>query len=62
MLFRRPLNFFKIIFFINSFSNTIRMSSSFNPNQARRIVEPDVGTICLQRSVADVTGRQRVNN
>ena len=36
------------------------MSNSLDPDQARRIIGPDLGPICLPRLTADVTGRQRV--
>ena len=36
------------------------MSNSLDPDQARQIVGPDLGPICLQRLSADDTGRQRV--
>ena len=36
------------------------MSNSLDPDQARRIVGPDLGPNCLPRLSADVTGRQRV--
>ena len=36
------------------------MSNSLDPDQARRIVGPDLGPNCLQRFSADGTGRQRV--
>ena len=39
--------FFKIIFFENSFRNTIRMSKSLDPDQVRRSVGPDLGLNCL---------------
>ena len=45
----------------NSFRNTIRMSNSLDPDQARRFVEPDLGPNCLPSLSADDTGRQRVN-
>ena len=37
------------------------MSNSLDPDQARRIVGPDLGPNCLPRLSADDTGRQRVN-
>ena len=40
--------------------NTIGMSNSLDPDQARRIVGPDLGPNCLPRLSADDTGRQRV--
>ena len=46
--------------FLNSFRNTIRVSNSFDPDQARCSVGPDLGPDCLQRLSADGTSRQRV--
>ena len=57
MLFCRLL---KINFLKNSFRNTIRMSDSLDPDQARHIVRPDLGPNCLPRPSADDTGIQRV--
>ena len=37
------------------------MSNSLDPDQARRIVWPDLGPNCLPRLSADDTGRQRFN-
>ena len=37
------------------------MSNSLDPDQARRIVGPDLGPNCLPRLSADDTSRQRVN-
>ena len=42
--------------------NTIRVSNSFNPDQARHFVGPDLGLNCLQSLSADDTTRQRVND
>ena len=53
--------FFKIIFFEKYFRNTIRVSNSLDPDQARRSVGPDLGPNCLKRLSADDTRRQRVN-
>ena len=36
------------------------MSNSLDPDQARRIVGPDLGPNCLPKLSADDTGRQRV--
>ena len=52
--------FSKLFFWKKSFRNTIRMSNSMDPDQARRFVGPDLGPNCLPRLSADVTGRQRV--
>ena len=48
MLLLSPADFFKIIFFKNSFRNTIRVSNSFVPDQDRRSVGPDLDPKCLQ--------------
>ena len=45
------------LFIKNSFRNTIRVSSSLNPDQARYFVKPDLGPNCLQRLSADDTSR-----
>ena len=37
--------------------NTIRVSSSLDQDQARRLVGPDLGPNCLQMSSADNTSR-----
>ena len=39
----------KLTFFKKSFRNTIRVSNSLDPDQARHFVGPDLGTNCLQR-------------
>ena len=61
MLFCRLLIFFKINFFEKKIRNTIRVSNSLDPDQARHFVGPDLGLNCLQRFLADDTSRQRVN-
>ena len=35
------------LFFKNSFRNTIRVSNSLDPDQARHFVGPDLGPNCL---------------
>ena len=60
MHFYHLLIFFKINFFKNIFSNTIRVSNSLDPDQARQNVGPDMGPNCLQRLSADDTRRQTV--
>ena len=50
--FLSSVDFFKIIFFINSFRNTIRVSNSIEPDQARHNVGPDLDPNCLQRLTA----------
>ena len=52
--------FFKIIFFENSFRNNMRVSNSFDPDQARHFVGPDLGPNFLQKSSADDTSRQEL--
>ena len=54
MFFCRLLIFSKSTFSKNSFRNTINVSNSLDPDQARHFVEPDLGTNCLQKSLADV--------
>ena len=43
-----------------SFRNTIRVTNSLDPDQARHFVGPDLGPNCLQRLSADDSTRQRV--
>ena len=51
-------NFFQNqLFQKNSFRNTIRVSNSLDPDQARHIVGPDLGPNCLQKFSADDTRR-----
>ena len=52
--------FSNLTFWKNSFRNTIWMSNSLDPDQAQRIVGPDLGPNCLPKLSADDTGRQRV--
>ena len=49
--------FFKSTFLKNAFWNTIRVSNSLYPDQARRYVGPDLGPKCLQMLSADDTRR-----
>ena len=51
----------KSTFSINSFRNTIRVSNSLDPYQARHFVGPGFVPNCLQRLSADNTSRQRIN-
>ena len=44
----------------NSLMNTIIVSNSLDPDQARRYVWPDLGPNCLQKLSADNTSRLRV--
>ena len=46
--------------FENYFRNTIRVSNSLDPDQARHYVGPDQGSNCLQKLPVDVTRRQIV--
>ena len=39
----------------NSFTNTIRMANSLDPDQAQHIVGPDLGPTCFQSSSAEDT-------
>ena len=42
------------------FSETIRVSNSLDPDQARHFVGPELGPNCLQRISSDDTSLQRV--
>ena len=44
-------------FFGKNFRNIIRVSNNLDPDQARRVVGRDLGTICLQKLSADDTRR-----
>ena len=44
------------------FSETIRVSNSLDPDQARHFVGPDLGPNCLQSLSSEDTSLQRVNN
>ena len=52
--------FSKSTFSKNCFKNTIRVSNSLDPGQARQNVEPDLGSNCLQKLSVHNTRRQRV--
>ena len=54
--------FFKSTFSKYSFRKTIRVSNSLEPDQARRLVGPDLDPNCLQRLIADDSNGQKVNN
>ena len=49
--------FLKITFFKKSLWNTIRMSNSLDPDQARHFVGPDLGPNSLQRLSTDDKSR-----
>ena len=52
---------FQMFFFSNkSNKNTITVSSSLDPDQARHLVGPDLGSNCLLRLSVDDIGRQRI--
>ena len=61
--FLSPADFFfqNQLFLKNSFRNTIRVSNSLDPDQARHYVGPDLDPNCLQRLSAEGTIWQRVN-
>ena len=40
------------------FFNTIRVSNSLDPDQARHFVGPDLGPNCLQRLSAEIAGKE----
>ena len=51
--------FFYSVFKKKYFRNTIRVSNSLDPDQARRFVGPDLGPNCLQRLPADDKSRHK---
>ena len=53
MLFCHLWIFLKLTFKKKTFKNTIRLSNSLDPDQARHFVGPDLGPNCLQRLSAD---------
>ena len=53
MFYCRLLTLFKINFFKNSITNTIRVSNGLDSDQDRRSVGPDLGPNCLQRLSTD---------
>ena len=55
------MNFCCMLNFSKSFRNTIRVSNSLDPDQARHFVGPDLGPNYLHRLSADDTSRLRVN-
>ena len=54
-LFSAVFFYFKINLSENSFRNATSVTNSFDPDQARRFVGPDLGPNCLQRLSADIT-------
>ena len=53
--------FSKSTFLKNSFKNTVKVSNSLGPDQARHFVGPDLVLNCLQKLSADDTWRKRDN-
>ena len=53
--------FSKLAFWKNSFRNTIKVSTSFNPDQIRHFVGSDLCPNSLQKYSEDNTSEQRVN-
>ena len=72
MYFDQLFGFSNIAFFIPShfiivscftllmldFFNTIRVSKSLDPDQARHFVGPDLGPNCFQKLQADIAGKE----
>ena len=54
--------FSKSTFSKKSFRNTIKVSNSLDPDQARSFVRLDLGRNCLQRLSADDASKQRLND
>ena len=50
------------LFSKNEFRNTIRVSNSLDPDQARHNIGPDLGPNYFTRLLADDTSRQRVKS
>ena len=46
---------------MRDFKKIISVSNSLDPDQASHYAEPDLGPKCLQKLLADNTGRQTVN-
>ena len=61
MILASAIFFFKTNFFFQkkTFMNTIRVSNSLDPGQARLFVGPDLGPSCLQRLSADDNSRHQ---
>ena len=55
------LMFFKI-FSKKKFRNTIRVSNSLDPYQARHIVRPDLGPKLLAKVISDLTSMKNIND
>ena len=51
---------FKIDFVKKIIQDIIRMSTSFDPDEAKHVVRPFLGLNCLLRLTADDISRQRV--
>ena len=63
MLFCCFLIFFKINFFRkNSFRNTISVSNSFDPDQARHHVGPDLGPKLFAKVISDLTSMKNIKH
>ena len=62
MLFCCLLILLKSIFSGKKIRNTIRVSNSLDPDQARHFVGPDLGPNCFQRLSANDTSRQKVKD
>ena len=58
--FLSSADFSKSHFSKDSLWNTIRVSNSLDPDQARHFVKHDLGTYCLQRFSEEDNSRQRV--
>ena len=58
--FQSSADFSESTFSKKSFENTIRVSNSFGPDEARQFFRPDLGPVCLQKLSADDTRKQSV--
>ena len=61
LLLSSAVFFFKIIFYINSFRNTIRVSDGFDPGQDLHSVGPNLGPNCkVYKQTKVTTSKERV--
>ena len=58
MLLLSSADIYQKILYKKSFGNTVRVSNGLDPDQARRIVGPDLGPSCLQKFSADDKSRR----
>ena len=62
MIFCCLLIFLKLTFSKNYFKNIVKVSNSWDPDQAQLNVGPDLDPNCLQKLSAEDTSKQGVKN